>query len=78
MTSRSLATPTTVPGIRGAAGEFTARKLTRDPRKAFDRKLELWLAPEYGYLPVRIRQTEANGDFADAQLRKPLPSGPPN
>jgi len=60
------------------AGEFTARKLTRDPRKAFDRKLELWLAPEYGYLPVRIRQTEANGDFADAQLRKPLPSGPPN
>lgn len=60
------------------AGEFTARKLTRDPRKAFDRKLELWLAPEYGYLPVRIRQTEANGDFADAQLRKPLPPGPPN
>lgn len=60
------------------AGEFIARKLTRDPRKAFDRKLELWLAPEYGYLPVRIRQTEANGDFADAQLRKPLPSGPPN
>ena len=60
------------------AGEFTARKLTRDPRKAFDRKLELWLAPEYGYLPVRIKQTEANGDFADAQLRKPLPPGPPN
>lgn len=60
------------------AGEFTARKLTRDPRKSFDRKLELWLAPEYGYLPVRIRQTEPNGDFADAQLRKPLPSGPPN
>ncbi|MDH6170411.1 hypothetical protein M2282_005581 [Variovorax boronicumulans] len=60
------------------AGEFTARKLTRTPRKDFDRKLELWLAPKYGYLPVRIRQTEANGDFADAQLRKPLPEAPAN
>lgn len=60
------------------AGEFSARKLTRDPRRDFDRKLELWLAPAYGYLPVRIRQTEPNGDFADAQLRKPLPAGPSN
>jgi hypothetical protein len=60
------------------AGEFTARKLTRTPRRDFDRKLELWLAPQYGYLPVRIRQTETNGDFADAQLRKPLPEGPAN
>ncbi|MNK36899.1 hypothetical protein D3C87_554570 [compost metagenome] len=60
------------------AGDFTTRKLTRTPRKDFDRKLELWLAPRYGYLPVRIRQTEANGDFADAQLRKPLPEAPAN
>jgi hypothetical protein len=60
------------------AGEYTARKLTRTPRRDFDRKLELWLAPQYGYLPVRIRQTEANGDFADAQLRKPLPDAPAN
>ncbi|MDP9994761.1 hypothetical protein J2W28_005066 [Variovorax boronicumulans] len=60
------------------AGEYTARKLTRTPRKEFDRKLELWLAPRYGYLPVRIKQTEANGDFADAHLRKPLPEAPAN
>ncbi|SEF33195.1 Protein of unknown function [Variovorax sp. NFACC28] len=60
------------------AGEYVARKLTRDPRRDFDRKLELWLAPAYGYLPVRIKQTETNGDFADAQLRKPLPAGPSN
>lgn len=60
------------------AGEYAARKLTRIPRKEFDRKLELWLAPAYGYLPVRIKQTEPNGDFADAQLRKPLPAGPAN
>lgn len=60
------------------AGEYTVRKLTRSPRRDFDSKLELWLAPAYGYLPVRIKQTEANGNFADAQLRKPLPEGPAN
>ena len=60
------------------AGEYTVRKLTRNPRRDFDSKLELWLAPAYGYLPVRIRQTEANGNFADAQLRKPLPESPAN
>jgi hypothetical protein len=51
------------------AGEFTARKLTRNPRQPFDDKVELWLAPELGYLPVRIKQTQSNGDFADLQLR---------
>ena len=52
------------------AGEFAARKLTRNPRKPFDDKVELWLAPELGYLPVRIKQTQSNGDFADLQLRE--------
>jgi hypothetical protein len=53
--------------LRG--GEYTVRKLTRSPRSDVDSKLELWLAPAYGYLPVRVRQTGANGDFADMQLR---------
>jgi hypothetical protein len=52
------------------AGEFTARRLTRNPRKPFDDKIELWLAPDLGYLPVRIRQTQSNGDFIDLQLRE--------
>ncbi len=51
------------------AGDITARKLTRLPRKEFDDKIELWLAPTLGYLPVRIKQTQPNGDFADMQLR---------
>ncbi len=55
------------------AGEFVARKLTRNPRKPFDDKLELWLAPELGYLPVRIRQTESNGDDIDLHLRNLAP-----
>ena len=48
------------------AGEFTARKLTRNPRKPFDDKVELWLAPELGYLPVRIKQTQSQ-----RRLRRP-------
>jgi hypothetical protein len=55
------------------AGEFTVRRLTRNPRKPFDDKVELWLAPELGYLPVRIRQTLANEDFVDLQLREQVP-----
>jgi hypothetical protein len=58
------------------AGEFTARKLTRNPRQPFDDKVELWLAPELGYLPVRIKQTQSNGDFADLQLRSAEPMRP--
>jgi hypothetical protein len=60
------------------AGEYTVRKLTRSPRKDFDVKLEVWLAPALGYLPVRIKQTQPNGDFADMELRESLPAGPSN
>lgn len=51
------------------AGQFKARKLTRNPREPFDDKIELWLAPALGWLPVRIKQTQTNGDFIDLQLR---------
>ena len=51
------------------AGQFQARKLTRNPRKPFDDRIELWLAPALGWLPVRIRQTQSNGDFIDLQMR---------
>ncbi|MDA7418910.1 DUF3108 domain-containing protein [Xenophilus arseniciresistens] len=51
------------------AGSYLTRRLVRLPRKDYDQKIELWLAPELGWLPVRIRQTQANGDFADMQLR---------
>ena len=44
-------------------------RLQRLPRKDYDQKAELWVAPTLGYLPVRIQLTQANGDFADLQLR---------
>jgi len=56
------------------AGSTPALKLLRLPRKDYDQKAELWVAPGLGYLPVRIKLTQANGDFADLLLRA---SGPP-
>ena len=46
-------------------GEQIGLKLLRNPREPFDQKIELWLAPDMGYLPVRLRITDANGDFVD-------------
>jgi len=58
------------------AGDYAVRKLTRSPRREFDDKVEIWLAPAMGYLPVRMKLTQPNGDFADMQLRESLPAGP--
>ena len=51
------------------AGELATFKLTRNPRREFDSKVELWLAPTMGYVPVRIRLIQPNGDQVDQQLR---------
>ncbi len=50
-------------------GEVKAIKLVRSPRLQYDQTAELWLAPQVGYLPVRIKITERNGDFVDQQWR---------
>lgn len=50
-------------------GNLPTLKLQRLPRRDYDQKAELWLAPSMGYLPVRIKITQANGDFADLKLR---------
>ena len=51
------------------AGEFQAVKLRREARREGDQQLELWLAPQLQYLPVRILLRELNGDSADQRLR---------
>jgi hypothetical protein len=48
-------------------GELRALKLIRNPRKEFDQKIELWLAPGMDYVPVRLRLTQPNGDWVDQQ-----------
>ncbi len=50
------------------AGTTHTVKLQRLPRREFDQKVEIWLEPARGHLPVRIRLTDPNGDVADQQL----------
>ena len=46
-------------------GAMRALKLQRLPRKEFDQKVEIWLAPRMDYAPVRLRLTNPNGDAVD-------------
>jgi hypothetical protein len=48
-------------------GAIAGLKLIRNPRKEFDQKIELWLAPAMDYVPVRLRLTQPNGDWVDQQ-----------
>ncbi|HQS33145.1 DUF3108 domain-containing protein [Polaromonas sp.] len=50
------------------AGDMATLKLSRKPRGEYDQKVEIWLAPSLGYLPVRSKITQSNGDFVDQQL----------
>jgi hypothetical protein len=48
-------------------GQVKAVKLTRDPTGEHDPKVEVWLAAEMDYVPVRIRLSQSNGDFVEQQ-----------
>lgn len=50
------------------AGTLMARRLVREPADTYDSRVEVWLAPELGHLPVRLRITQSQGDMADQQL----------
>lgn len=54
--------------LRLPFGEVLALKLTRQPRRDYDQKVEVWYAPALGYLPVRNKITQHTGDFVDQQL----------
>jgi hypothetical protein len=46
-------------------GKVPALKLQRLPRRDYDQKLELWLAPRMDYAPVRLRLTNPDGGTVD-------------
>jgi len=59
-------------------GYVTARHFMRLPRREGDRRrIDVWLAPSLGWLPVRILQTEPSGTQFELVWRGPLtvPSG---
>jgi len=56
--------------LRTDSGPIRAVKFTREPRKAYDRVVEVWLAPSRNHLPVRARFTaNAGGDAFELLLR---------
>jgi hypothetical protein len=63
--------PLSLPG-----GKLEVIKLTRNPRQAYDQQVDIWLAPSLGYLPARIRITEASGDYVDLKWLRSEPAQP--
>jgi hypothetical protein len=50
-------------------GPKLAVKLTREHDAHYDTKVELWLAPDLAFVPIRIRLSQGNGDFAELLWR---------
>lgn len=57
-------------------GKVRAWRLSRTARKGtYEQSLDVWLAPQHEWYPVKLRYTNANGDFLDLSLSeiKPAP-----
>jgi hypothetical protein len=50
-------------------GPQSGIRLSREHSAQYDTKVEVWLAPALSYLPVRIRLSQNNGDFAELLWR---------
>ncbi len=50
-------------------GDLDSLKLHRVPRNEYDQKIDMWLSPAHGYLPARLRITQANGDVFEETLK---------
>lgn len=49
-------------------GPLATLRLSRLPQREYDQGVDIWVAPALGYLPVRNKITQSNGDFIDQQL----------
>jgi len=58
------------------SGKTQAWHVVRVPRVgSYDKKIDIWLAPQDQWYPVKIRQTEKSGDYVDMTMTSfhPLP-----
>lgn len=51
------------------SGPVSTLRLQRQPQAGDDDKAQLWVNPTQGYVPVRIRMEERNGDVMDLSLK---------
>ena len=55
--------------IEVGTGKMAAWHVVRAPRAgSYDQRLDIWLAPQQQWYPVRLRYTETNGDYLDMSL----------
>ena len=54
--------------VHTAMGDFNAVHIIKAPPDAKAQQVELWLAPALEWYPVRIRFSEANGDYIEQVL----------
>ncbi|MGI4847274.1 MAG: DUF3108 domain-containing protein [Janthinobacterium lividum] len=55
--------------VDGGAGATQAWHLVRLPRPgSYEQQLDIWLAPQQQWFPVKLRFTETNGDYLDMAL----------
>lgn len=60
--------------ITTGIGPLQAWHLVRVPRPgSYDKKLDIWLAPEREWYPVRLRYTDVNGDYLDMAVSSITP-----
>lgn len=55
--------------IDTGVGQLSAWHVVRAPRPgSYDQQLDIWLAPQHEWYPVKLRYTETNGDCLDMSL----------
>ena len=47
--------------VSAAQGPIHAVRFTREPRRVYDRQVDVWISPAHHYLPVRARFTTSSG-----------------
>jgi hypothetical protein len=57
-------------------GSYSAWHLQREPRGRRDQGIDIWLAPQLEWYPVRVRHNYANGEFLDMSLTELTPGAP--
>lgn len=55
--------------IEIGSGKVSAWHVVRIPKQgSYDQKLDIWLAPQHEWFPVKLRFTETNGEYLDMLL----------